>query len=142
MKTGLDRQIAEPESADFDGKVVTLSTVAAGQGPSEIVLDVQLPDGYKVNDEASSSLVLGGSSILPGRTAVDLTGASFPVLIPIELTEGRDTMVADLTLIWCREDAQGLCLLERARFEIPMNVSSEGTSATIRLPLTVELPEI
>jgi len=35
-----------------------------------------------------------------------------------------------------------LCLLERARFEIPMNVSSEGTSATIRLPLTVELPEI
>lgn len=140
--SGLDRQIAEPESADFDGKVVTLSTVAAGQGPSEIVLDVQLPDGYKVNDEASSSLVLGGSSILPGRTAVDLTGASFPVLIPIELTEGRDTMVADLTLIWCREDAQGLCLLERARFEIPMNVSSEGTSATIRLPLTVELPEI
>ncbi|MEN8112821.1 MAG: thioredoxin-like domain-containing protein [Actinomycetota bacterium] len=143
--SGLDRHAPGAGSEDFRGKVVTLATVSAGSGPSELVLDVDLPDGYKVNEDASSSLLLSGGSdaaSFPDGGLVDLTGASFPVIVPIDLHEGLDALNADLALVWCREDAEGLCLLERVRFEIPLNVAASGPSALIRLPLTLETPEL
>ncbi len=49
-------------------------------------------------------------------------------------------VTADLALVWCRKDAEGLCLFEQTRFEIPLNVSASGPSASIRLSLELETP--
>jgi len=142
--SGLDTFAAPADSGVFPGTVVTLSTVFAAAGAAELLLDVRLPDGYKVNDDASSSVALaddGGVSLYPGGERVDLTGATFPVSIPIELREGLGMITADLALVWCRKDAEGLCLLERTRFEIPLNVAAAGPSASIRLPLDLTAPD-
>jgi hypothetical protein len=114
--------------------------VAAGAGDAELIIDVLLPEGYTVNKDASSSLVLvddGGVVGFPEGSRVDLTGATFPVVVPIELRAGAGTVATDLALVWCREDAEGLCLFEQARFEIPLDVSASGPSASIRLPLEI-----
>ena len=85
----------------------------------------------------------GGVASFPSGNRIDLTGATFPVLVPVELHEGLGGMVtADLALVWCREDAEGLCLFEQTRFEIPLNVSASGPSASIRLSLELETPEL
>ncbi|MFV9672362.1 MAG: thioredoxin-like domain-containing protein [Acidimicrobiia bacterium] len=142
--SGLDSFLVVPGTEDFRGMVITLATVASGAGNADLILDVVLPDGYKVNDEASSSLVLsddGDVASFPDGLRIDLTGTTFPVVVPLDLHEGLGMITADLALVWCREDAEGLCLFDQTRFEIPLNVSSSGPSASIRLNLEIEAPE-
>ncbi len=142
--SGLDAFLAVQGTEDFRGMVITLATVSSGAGSADLILDVGIPDGYKVNDEASSSLFLaddGGVASFPNGDRIDLTGTTFPVVIPLELHEGLGMVTADLALVWCREDAEGLCLFEQTRFEIPLNVSASGPNASIRLSLELETPE-
>ncbi len=142
--SGLDAFLAVPGTEDFRGMVITLATVPSGAATADLVLDVGIPDGYKVNDEASSSLFLaddGGVASFPDGDRIDLTGTTFPVVIPLELYEGLGMVTADLALVWCREDAEGLCFFDQTRFEIPLNVSASGPSASIRLSLELETPE-
>ena len=143
--SGLDAFLAIRGSEDFRGMVITLATVSSGAGSAELILDVGIPDGYKVNDEASSSLFLaddGGVASFPDGERIDLTGATFAVVIPLDLHEGLGMVTADLALVWCREDAEGLCLFDQTRFEIPLNVSASGPNASIRLSLELETPEL
>jgi DNA-binding beta-propeller fold protein YncE len=143
--SGLDTFVAAQGAEDFRGMVVTLTTVSAGAGTADLILDVVIPNGYKVNEEASSSLLLvddGGVPSFPEGERVDLTGTAFPVEIPLDLHEGLGMVTADLALVWCRKDAEGLCLFEQTRFEIPLNVSASGPSASIRLLLELETPEL
>jgi len=142
--SGLDAFTAQGDDT-YNGPVVALPPIAAGAGAAELVLDVTLPDGYKVNEDASSSLFLsekGGVATFPAGESTDLTGTKFPVSVPINLTPGTGTLLADLTVVWCREDAEGLCFFERLRYEIPAEVTAAGDPAgAITLPLILEEPE-
>ena len=141
--SGLDVFLSVQGNENFRGTVITLATVAAGEGSADLILDVVMPDGYKVNDEATSSLLLaddGNVASFPEGERVDLTGTTFPVVVPLALHEGLGMVTADLSLVWCRKDAEGLCLFEQTRFEIPLNVSATGPSASIRLSLELETP--
>ena len=142
--TGIDSFTTSADSDDYWGTVVPVAEVSAGAGTADLVLDITLPDGYKVNDDASSSMVLTGDGAVasfPLGNTLDLTGASFPVRVPLQLHEGEGLLTADLALVWCRKDAEGLCLFERTRFEVPLDVEATGPSASIRLPLTLAAPE-
>jgi thiol-disulfide isomerase/thioredoxin len=142
--SGLDAFLAVSGAEDFRGMVITLAAVSSGAGPADLILDVFIPDGHKVNDEASSSLLLsgdGGVASFPNGDRADLTGTTFPVVVPLNLREGLGMVTADLALVWCREDAEGLCLFEQTRFEIPLNVTTSGPNASIRLFLELETPE-
>ncbi len=141
--SGLDRFVDTSVGDDFHGRAITLPQVAAGAGPASIVLDVVLPDGYKVNADASSSLLLaeeGTVASFPSGSRVDLTGTTFPVTVPIDLHPGVGSVIADLALVWCKDDAEGLCLFEQTRFVVPVNISPTGPSALIHLPLTLKSP--
>jgi thiol-disulfide isomerase/thioredoxin len=138
--SGLDAFTDAGEDA-YDGPRVTLDAVEASPGPGTITLDVHLPDGYKVNDQASSSLFLsGGIASFPGGDRLDLTGASFPIDVPVTLSAGTGEIIGDLTLVWCRKDAEGLCYVERLRYVVPV-AATGGIPAEIVLPLTLEEPK-
>jgi thiol-disulfide isomerase/thioredoxin len=142
--SGLDSFATAAGADEYWGTVVPLAAVSAGAGPADLLLDINLPDEYKVNEDASSSVVLtesGAVASFPSGATTDLTGTTFPVQIPLQLHEGRGTLTADLALVWCRKDEEGLCLFERTRFEIPLDVSDAGPSASVRLPLTLTAPE-
>jgi len=142
--SGIDAFTPATGADDYWGTVVPIAPVSAGGGMADLVLDVTLPDGYKVNEDASSSMVLtdnGNVASFPAGATTDLTGTAFPVQIPVQLHEGQGSLVADLALVWCRKDAEGLCLFEQTRFEIPLDVSATGPSASIRLALTLTAPE-
>lgn len=140
--SGLDAFAAT--GTDYEGPVTTLPAVDAAPGAAAVVLDVELPAGYKVNEDASSSIFFSGDAILsfPEGDHLDLTGATFPVSAPIELAAGSGELVADLTLVWCREDAEGLCYVERLRYVVPVTVETGADPATIVLPLTLEEPAL
>ena len=142
--SGLDAFSAHGDDS-YNGPVVTLPPIAAGAGAAELVLDVTLPNGFKVNEDASSSLFLsekGEVATFPAGVSTDLTGTKFPVSVPITLTTGAGTVLADLTLVWCREDAEGLCFFERLRYEVPVEISAAGAPAgAITLRLILEEPD-
>src|SRR5680860_782771 len=141
--SGLDVFLNAQDVNEFSGTIVTLPTVSAGEGSADLVLDVRIPDGYKVNENASSSLFLvedGGVTTFPDGARIDLTGTTFPVVVPVALHKGAGVLTADLGLVWCRKDAEGLCLFEQTRFEIPLDVVTSGPSASIRLSRDLEAP--
>ena len=141
--SGLDSFRPPSSSEEFPGSVVALPMVTAAAGAAELLLDVHLPEGYKVNGDASSSLKLaddGEVASFPGGDEIDLTGSAFPVTIPLELHEGLGMITGDLALVWCRKNAEGLCLLEHVRFEIPLEVTATGPSASIRIPHNLPVP--
>ena len=143
---GIEAFEPRPEDADYRGTIVSVPPASLASGRGAIVLDVTLPDGYKVNDEAPSSVVISinGSALStpPGGEAVDLTGASFPVRIPIEAGQGTSELTTDVTIIYCREDATSLCLIEQVRFAGDVTVDESGGATEIVLAHEIVLPAV
>jgi thiol-disulfide isomerase/thioredoxin len=123
-------------SVDFNGEVILIPSQTVNAGQASLILEYELPDGYKVNEDApSSAVVAGGSSVvaLASDAAGDITGAKIPANVPIVLTEGTGTALFDITLIYCRADATSLCLIDQVRYEVPLSVGPEGPSSQIIL---------
>jgi DNA-binding beta-propeller fold protein YncE len=139
---GIENFTPPPEAADYPGTVISLASIDVGAGAGDLVLNVRLPDGYKVNEEAPSSVgfaATGGIAAFPDGSAQSLTGAKLPVHIGVELTEGAGLVTADVTLLYCRDDSEGLCIIEQVRFEQPLVVAGNGPGV-IDLPYAVTLP--
>jgi len=138
---GIENFTPPPDDSEYPGTVVDLDPVDVAAGASALVLAIDLPEGYKVNEEAPSSVefaVTGGvAEIEAGR---QLTGVVFPVTIPIEFTQGSGSVTADVTLLYCRDDSEGLCIIEQVRFSQPLTVANDGV-AEISLPHEVLLPD-
>jgi DNA-binding beta-propeller fold protein YncE len=120
----------------YRGDVVQLSEQMVNAGQASIVLDYTLPDGYKVNEEAPSSvIVFSGSTLvqLARPTAGDITGTKIPATVPVVLVEGSGVAAFDITLIYCEAVAASLCLIDQVRFEVPLVVGPEGVSSQLIL---------
>ena len=97
-----------------------------------------------MNDDAPSSaefFVAGGVADFGEAQALSLTGAKFPVEVPVEFTEGSGTVTADLTVIYCRETTESLCLIQQLRFMIPVTVVPGGSDSVV-LRHTIEAPPV
>ncbi|MCL1600249.1 MAG: redoxin domain-containing protein [Actinomycetia bacterium] len=130
---------------EFRGEVITLEQIEANAGAASMTLNYTLPDGYKVNEEAPSTLTIAGGGViasLPAGATYDLTGTDLPVSVPVELVEGSATVVFDVTLIYCETVATSLCLIDQTRFEVPMDVGSSGASTQITLNRTIPDPNL
>jgi sugar lactone lactonase YvrE len=129
--------------ADHNGELIVVPSQTVNAGKATLILEYELPDGYKVNEDAPSSVVVaGGSSVvaLSSDTAGDITGTRIPTNVPINLTEGKGTALFDVTLIYCRVDATSLCLIDQVRYEVPLSVGPEGASSQILLNRSETLP--
>ena len=129
--------------AAYAGDVIRVPAQTANAGQASLILEYELPDGYKVNEDAPSSVVIaGGVSVvdLASGTAGDITGTRIPATVPIVLTEGSGSALFDVTLIYCRADATSLCLIDQVRYEVPLNVGPEGASSQLVLNRSEPLP--
>lgn len=139
---GIERFTPPAAAADYPGIVVDLPAVTVGAGTGTIRLAIDLPDGYKVNEDAPSSVTLsvtGAPVEFTGGGEQSLTGAKLPVDLGAVFAAGTGTITADVTLLYCRDDSEGLCIIEQILFNQPVTVAAEG-SAAIVLPHRVELP--
>ena len=123
--------------------MIVVPSQTANAGQASLILEYEFPNGYKVNEDAPSSVVVaGGSSVvaLASGTAGDITGTKIPANVPIVLSEGTGTTLFDVTLIYCRADATSLCLIDQVRYEVPLAVGPEGASSQIILNRGERLP--
>jgi sugar lactone lactonase YvrE len=126
----------------FAGATVRLEPITAAAGPGTLLVDYRLPQGYEVNEDAPSSVVLSGGSAVVSLTdaAADLTGTELPASVPLSLTEGSGTAIFDVTVIYCAAETPDLCLIDRVRYEQPLAVGPAGASTQIVVSRTVAAP--
>ena len=129
--------------AAYRGDIVTLPEIDVSAGAASVVLAYTLPEGYKVNDEAPSSVVISAGSTIaafPTGDTVDITGTAVPVPLPISLVQGSGSVHFDVTLIYCEAINTSLCLIDQTRFIQPLTVGAEGASSQITLPRAIPTP--
>ena len=139
---GIESFAPPPDAADYAGTVIDLAPVEVSPGTGSISLAIELPEGYKVNEDAPSSVsfvVTDGVASLLGGTDQSLTGVTLPVDIAVEFVSGSGSVTADVTLLYCRNDSEGLCIIEQVLFSQPVTVSAGGAD-TVVLPHRVQLP--
>ena len=139
---GIEQFSPPPDNAAYAGTIIELDPVAVGVGAGTVELAIDLPPDHKVNEEAPSSVefhVAGGVVDFPQGETQSLTGTDLPRTIEATFNAGEGTVTADLTLLYCRDDAVGLCIIEQVRFVQPL-ISSAGDPATVTLHHAVTLP--
>ncbi|MBN2114848.1 MAG: hypothetical protein JW785_12065, partial [Acidimicrobiia bacterium] len=123
-----------PYSGAGDAPVLRLDPAVVAPGPGLLEVDVVLPPGYKVNDVAPFSLVwsVGGGVVGLGPDAdLSVVSPEFPIAIPVEFASGSGVVAADLTLYYCETGATQLCLVDRVRLELAMEVRAGGGSRAL-----------
>ncbi|MCB2224036.1 MAG: redoxin domain-containing protein [Actinobacteria bacterium] len=128
----------------YRGVEVALDPVTVAPGDGTLVVDVTLPDGYKVNDLAPYSMewIVDGGIATPGPGAErEIVAPEFPLTAPVEFTAGSGAVTADLTVYYCTADAESLCLIERVRVTVPIEVAAGGAQE-VRFTYSIEPPEV
>ncbi|NNF10945.1 MAG: redoxin domain-containing protein [Acidimicrobiia bacterium] len=137
---GIEAFAPSPTDSGYAGQVIDAGTVEVAPGPGFVELAITLPAGHKVNEEAPSSAQLTATgAVQVDEAAIALTGAEFPVRVPVEFTEGAGSIVADLTVIYCHQETESLCLIQQLRFQAGVAVV-DGTGSALSLAYTIELP--
>ncbi len=136
---GIEAFTPTPESADYLGTIIAAPAIVTAPGTVDIVLELGLPPGYKINDEAPSTIAIAGP--VTADASVDITGATPPISLTADVTGSGDLMV-DLNLVYCREDQQSLCLFEQVRFITPVETAADVSAATVRLTHDIAVPDL
>jgi sugar lactone lactonase YvrE len=109
-----------------EGRLV-MDRVDLAPGKGDIRLTVELPKGYKPNPDASSAFAVrteGSGLRLSGAAERVLPGPKFPITFPVEFIGGSGTLIVDITLIYCEDEKETLCFLERKTLEVPYRVTA------------------
>ena len=141
--SGIERFARSSELSEFFGTSIAMDTQVLSSGPGIIVLEIELPEGFKLNDVAPSSISFEseGEISLSEMASVDLTGAEFPLELVVEFAPGSGLLTAELNLYYCEEDQESLCFYEPVQFQIPVQIGSKGED-TIKLNYSLPAPSI
>jgi hypothetical protein len=119
-------------------------TVSAGEG--EIVLEIRLPEGYKLNNLApfTSEWTASGDAIeiSDENSRQSIVEPELPVRVPVTLSEGSDTLHGDLTIYYCEAEQVNLCFIDQVAIDAPVTVTSDGAESSIVVERVVEPPEL
>ena len=128
------------------GEQITLpeQTVAAGEG--EIVLEITLPEGYKLNNLApfTSEWTVDGEAIAISEEhrSQRIVEPELPVRVPVTLSEGSAVLHGDLTIYYCEAIRQSLCFIDQIGIDAPVTVSADGGEPRIVVERVIVPPRV
>jgi DNA-binding beta-propeller fold protein YncE len=110
-------------------------------GDGALVLDVRLPAGHKLAPQTAFVYrvrEVGGTglTVAAGDRERALSPPTLPVRVPFRVAaaEGEARVTVSATFVYCRDDDQGVCLVQAAVFEQPLRIAADapGREVTIR----------
>jgi len=123
-----------PDVVNFFGERISLSQPQSSK-IGKIHLDIQLPDDYKLLPKANSQVHL---FTLDGQFSKKFPLKKTSVVIPINREVRADKLYVELALYYCKEGKEGLCLIKKVLFDMPIQKSNN----TEEFILNYQLPEV
>jgi hypothetical protein len=123
-------------SGHNDSAAELWDAVEVSPGPVQLVLDIHLPRGYKLNQDAPSTAQLLLEKGSPG--SIQPVGNAGPITWSAELSHDQN-LVLDLTLYYCEENDGRLCLIHDCKILVPIRVIA-GSPDKVNLTYGVQLP--
>ncbi len=128
---GIERLSSPVRSQD---KSVRLQPIEVSPGDVLIRFVVRLPEGYKRNPDAPATLHQPDFGDVPPL----MFDADEPIALHLHL-EGDQDLRLNMTIYYCREGNEGLCLIHDRLLTLPMRVK-EGAPGAVRIPYPVKAP--
>ncbi len=123
---------------------VDAQTVKAGSG--QIVLNLALPDGYKLNGIAPFSADWSSDNAAVTFADADKTQSvvapTIPIVVPVTLADGKANVKGDLTIYYCEAVKESLCFIDRVTVTIPVTVGATGTGTVLKAERVITPPQI
>ena len=93
--------------------------------------NVSLPEGYHINEEAPSDLVLtlNGDTKSAVKFQLKKLSTEAELLLPTGITSG--IVQASSTLYYCRVDKTGICEIKSFEYTLPFELGDGGEEAVI-----------
>lgn len=122
-------------------ETVTLPAQMVAPGDAALTVNLELPAGYKLNQEAPSTVGItsGDTKIvaIDQKYAKKLPVANLPLCLTVPVKEGKTTLQAHFRLNFCDEKL-GLCYLKEAVLDLPVEVNN--TAAAKKLEMLYKVP--
>ena len=130
------------EEQPYAGKTIFLESQLVSPGENRILLNIQLPPGYKLNNLAPFSVEWSAAAGVTLNSApfFQETEPTFPLLFTAGVA-GDGSLQADIIIYYCEAETESLCLLEQVRLITPVTTDDNGP-ATITLEHTISLPAL
>lgn len=113
------------------GETVNLPTQTVAPGDASLTVNLQLPAGHKLNQEAPSTLGIrsGDNKVLSldEKYAQNLPVANLPLCLTVPATEGKTDLKATFRLNFCDEKL-GVCFLKEVLLNLPVEVKKTSTN--------------
>lgn len=125
-----------------DAIVAEASEVKAIDGHAEILLQLELPEGWKINAQAPMSYtvsdetidgVIDNSALADDATRVADPSATVSIKLPLGAESGTDEVVVGLNYYYCQEGGEGLCKVGSVRWKVALNVNASAEETEVKL---------
>jgi hypothetical protein len=117
-------------------ETISLPAQAVAPGEATLTVNLQLPEGCKLNQEAPSTLGLQTADAavvaLDEKYAQNLPVANLPLCLTVPLKEGKTMVQAAFRLNFCDEKL-GLCFFKEAVVNLPVEVSKTSTNKKLEV---------
>jgi len=125
---GLEKLRPSMAASAVRGEVIRLDEQTVAAGDATLKIDLQLPEGYKLNLLVASQVTVSagaaGVQFKDGASQQTISDMNFPLAIPVKLQQGSSQIKIDLVLYYCEEKKDNLCYFKEAQFEIPVKAVS------------------
>ena len=106
-------------------ETVSLPAQTVAPGEATLTVNLELPAGCKLNQEAPSTLGLKSSDVniaaVEQKYAQNLPVANLPLCLTVPVKEGKTTLQANFRLNFC-EEKLGVCFFKEAVLTLPVEV--------------------
>ena len=107
-------------------KVINLEHLELKQGASKIKFNFSLPEGFKINAEANTQIMLTSEGNIADSVEAEIDTKSPIFEFPVELKPGAGTLHLEILVYYCETKNIGICKFKDLHFEIPVSVDSSG----------------
>ncbi len=138
---------AQPKKPDFASAAkvrVAQTVVKATEGTIKLSVQLQLPEGWKINEDAPSGYWLEAESETGpidrgslGEKKLEGAQPAFDISIPVRGT-GDDTITVSMRYFYCQKGGEGLCKIGSVVWNVPLRMSNDGASNLIKLEHQVD----
>jgi thiol-disulfide isomerase/thioredoxin/DNA-binding beta-propeller fold protein YncE len=140
---GIEKLPARLPAEKFPGDTITLGPQTVKPGTGTLTLSLQLPQGYKLNDQAPSQVVLSVNGTKArfdtGQAEKTIRNPQFPLNIPIKLEAGEGEITAMLVLYYCEAKKESLCYFKVAEVRVPIKAQPDAQASDIKVAYTLRM---